>query len=182
MFVSYLFGVRGVMFLYGTPAHEIPTPRSRLFFSEHRSSSAPPLPSLLISAKPLNRPTALARQHPATAVPKRDRVTMGDVLQIEVPNLNTKFPPSGIANLEIASDSLGSATHYTKLIGENDCVLYGERPEKYYDKTIYEVYTVLPNRLVSVYNTLHASRQVSADVNCLKIKYEAVIKYKNRRQ
>ncbi|CBJ33175.1 pyrophosphate-dependent phosphofructose kinase [Ectocarpus siliculosus] len=55
---------------------------------------------------------------------ERERFTIEEIVPVPVPNLKTKFKPSGVANLDIASDSLGSVTHYTKLIGEQDIVLY----------------------------------------------------------
>lgn len=54
------------------------------------------------------------------------RMVLSEIVPVRVPNLRTKFPPSKISNLEIASDSQGGATHYTKLIGEDDVVIYGE--------------------------------------------------------
>lgn len=51
---------------------------------------------------------------------------MSEIVPVRVPNLVTKFPPSQVSNLEIASDSQGGATYYTKLIGDDDVVIYGE--------------------------------------------------------
>lgn len=69
---------------------------------------------------------APARWHTATRRERTHRMVLSEIVPVRVPNLRTKFPPSRVSNLEIASDSQGGATHYTKLIGEDDVVIYGE--------------------------------------------------------
>lgn len=66
----------------------------------------------------------LCRAH--TRTHDAHRFVLSEIVPVRVPNLRTKFPPSNVPNLEIASDSQGGATHYTKLIGEDDVVIYGE--------------------------------------------------------
>eukprot|EP00752_Nemacystus_decipiens_P004747 g4324.t2 len=62
---------------------------------------------------------------PTAAAPEEEQsMVLSEIVPVRVPNLGTKFPPSKIPNLEIASDSQGGATHYTKLIGEDDVVIY----------------------------------------------------------
>eukprot|EP00904_Undaria_pinnatifida_P002128 jgi/Undpi1/11916/HiC_scaffold_4.g01615.m1 len=61
---------------------------------------------------------------PAEEAKEPERIYMEEIVQVDVPNLKTKFEPSGVPNLEIAADSQGGATHYTKLIGDKDVVLY----------------------------------------------------------
>lgn len=51
---------------------------------------------------------------------------LNEIKLVPVPSLKPKFPSAGVSNFEIASDTQGGATRYTKLIGERDCVIYGE--------------------------------------------------------
>ncbi|CAM9190623.1 unnamed protein product [Pylaiella littoralis] len=61
---------------------------------------------------------------PAEAEEEPAKLFLNEIVPVRVPNLRTIFKPSEVPNLEIASDSLGGATHYTKLIGEDDVVIY----------------------------------------------------------
>lgn len=54
------------------------------------------------------------------------RISIDNIVQVAVPNLKTKFTPSGISNFKISANGQGDVTSYTKLIGEDDVVLYGE--------------------------------------------------------
>ncbi|CAB1107423.1 unnamed protein product [Ectocarpus sp. CCAP 1310/34] len=74
--------------------------------------------------KDLDRLKEILEPSHAAEEEEQERFTIEEIVPVPVPNLKTKFKPSGVANLDIASDSLGKVTHYTKLIGEKDIVLY----------------------------------------------------------
>lgn len=48
------------------------------------------------------------------------------IIMCEVPNLGVKFPSSLVSNREITVNTQGNPTYYNKLIGERDCIIYGE--------------------------------------------------------
>ncbi|CAN0067046.1 unnamed protein product, partial [Choristocarpus tenellus] len=46
------------------------------------------------------------------------------IVLCEVPNLGAKFTPSMFPNKEITVNTQGEPTHYNKLLGDRDCIIY----------------------------------------------------------